>query len=78
MGFVQPIWVVLTWSGFVILKKITLICQLFYFMLIKIGQFGNFQPIRNPKEKKKVNSVLRYPYAYIYIYIYTYVAILSV
>ena len=53
MGFVQPIWVVLTWSGFVILKKITLICQLFYFMLIKIGQFGNFQPIRNPKEKKK-------------------------
>ena len=53
MGFVQPIWVVLTWSGFVILKKITLICQLFYFMLIKIGQFGNFQPIRNLKIKNK-------------------------
>ena len=77
MGFVQPIWVVLTWSGFVILKKITLICQLFYFMLIKIGQFGNFQPIRNPKEKKK-KKWTQYCGIPMPIYIYTYVAILSV
>ena len=70
MGFVKPIWVVSTWLGFVILKKITLICQLFYFMLIKIGQFGNFQPIRNPKEKKKKESELSIAVSLcLYIYI---------
>jgi hypothetical protein len=77
MGFVQPIWVFSTQSGFVILKKITLICQLFYFMLIKIGQFRNFQQIRNLKKKSEL-SIAVSPCLYIYIYIYTYVAILSV
>ena len=58
MGFVQPEQVVSTRPGFVILKIKYLQVYFSTFILFKIGQFDNFQGIRNLKELKKVNPIL--------------------